>query len=745
MKFIITICLWTISLFSFGQNQLKVKVLDDNKEALNFATVYLENTTFGAITDNEGLVVFENIPSGDYKLQASYIGFLEQEKIISITENTQEVIEITLKKGVDVFEEVVVTGTQRENRISESPVKVEILSAKLFQKNPTPNLFQAVEMVNGVKPQLNCNVCNTGDIHINGMEGGYTMILIDGMPIVSGLSTVYGLMGIPNSITERVEIVKGPASALYGSEAMAGIINVITKNPLKNGNKISLEGQGSTWGEFTLDAGISKKFGKKTGMLLSGNYFKYNQIIDNNNDGFTDLTLQDRISIFNKWAIKRTDNRVANLALRYMQENRWGGETNWNETYRGSDQIYGESIYTKRFETILNYQLPLNENIFFQASYNWHDQNSAYGDTWFIANQHTAFGQLFWEKDISPTVHLMTGTALRYNQYNDNTPATENINKEFYPGAFAQTEWKPNSKNNLLVGLRYDYNINHGNIISPRLAYRFDVNKNNQFRLNLGTGFRTVYIFTEDHAALQGARDVVITEDLNPERSFNSVFNYILKVPNTNHYWQFDISGFYNYFTNKIVGDFDTDPNKIIYSNLDGNAVTRGVSLNVDYTNSMPLKVNLGVTYMNVFLNERNSTDEFEITEQIFAPRWSGNYLVSYTSAPIMMTFDLTGSYYGPMRLPILPNDFRPEYSPFYTTLNLKITKKMRHGVSLYAGLRNILNFVPENPIMRPFDPFDKLVDDPITNPNGYVFDPSYNYASLQGINGFFGVKWDLQ
>ena len=127
--------------------------------------------------------------------------------------------------------EVVITGTMKEVRKSDSPVPVEIITPKLFQKNPTPSLFDAVGMVNGVKPQINCSVCNTGDIHINGMEGPYTMILIDGMPIVSGLSTVYGLSGIPNSLVERIEIVKGPASSLYGSEAMGGIINVITKNP----------------------------------------------------------------------------------------------------------------------------------------------------------------------------------------------------------------------------------------------------------------------------------------------------------------------------------------------------------------------------------------------------------------------------------------------------------------------------------------------------------------------------------
>jgi outer membrane receptor for ferrienterochelin and colicins len=296
-----------------------------------------------------------------------------------------------------------------------------------------------------------------------------------------------------------------------------------------------------------------------------------------------------------------------------------------------------------------------------------------------------------------------------------------------------------------LVGLRYDYNVNHGNIVSPRIAYRFDVNKNNQFRINLGTGFRTVYIFTEDHAALSGARDVIITEDLNPERSFNSMLNYILKVPSNNHYLSFDFSAFYNYFTNKIVGDFDQNPNQIIYSNLNGNAVTRGLAFNIDYTNAFPLKVNVGVTLMDVFLNEENEDGVLERTDQLFASKWSGNYLVSYTAAPIALTFDLTGSFYGPMRLPIFPNDFRPEYSPAFTIMNLKVSKKLPYGINLYAGVRNILNFVPDSPILRPEDPFDRNVDDPVSNPNGYAFDPTYNYASLQGINGFFGVVWNLK
>ena len=131
------------------------------------------------------------------------------------------------------LDDIVITGTMRSVKLSESPVHVELYQKRFFTQNPSPNLFDALQLASGVRPQVNCNICATGDIHINGMEGPYTMILIDGMPIVSSLAATYGLMGIPNSIIERIEIVKGPASTLYGSEAMGGLINVILKKSQK--------------------------------------------------------------------------------------------------------------------------------------------------------------------------------------------------------------------------------------------------------------------------------------------------------------------------------------------------------------------------------------------------------------------------------------------------------------------------------------------------------------------------------
>ena len=167
------------------------------------------------------------------------------------------------------------------------------------------------------------------------------MILIDGLPLVSGLSSIYGLSGIPQSLIKQIEVIKGPASTLYGSEAIGGVINLITKLP-ENAYNFSIEAFTSSWGELNVDLGTKYNLKNSQG-LIGINYFNYSNPIDNNRDGFTDLTLQHRVSIFNK-----INTKSNTLAFRYFYEDRWGGQMNWNSSFRGGNEVYGESIYNKQ-------------------------------------------------------------------------------------------------------------------------------------------------------------------------------------------------------------------------------------------------------------------------------------------------------------------------------------------------------------------------------------------------------------
>ncbi|HTF28506.1 MAG TPA: TonB-dependent receptor, partial [Flavitalea sp.] len=512
--------------------------------------------------------------------------------------------ELYLSPSHASMSEVVVTGTMRTVQKTASPVPVEVYTPKFFLKNPSPTIFDALQMVNGVRPQLNCNVCNTGDIHMNGLEGPYTMVLIDGMPIMSSLASVYGLSGIPNSLVERIEIVKGPASSLYGSEAIGGLINVITKNPVK-APKLSVDISGTTWGELSADLGVKYKIGKKITGLLGINYFNFSNRVDKNNDNFTDITLQDRLSLFNKISWERKDNRQANVALRYITEDRWGGEMNWNKSFRGGDSVYGENVGTERFELIGNYELPVKEKIVFSYSLNDHRQRSAYGNKIFDADQRIAFGQLTWNKSIGIAHEFLLGLVSRYTFYDDNTTATfdttgsRNLpDKVFLPGIFLQDEIKLNERQLLLLGIRYDYDKRHGNIVTPRLAWKLSVGPNDIIRVNAGTGFRVVNLFTEDHAALTGAREVVIKNSLKPERSYNANINYIKKIYTGSWWLNLDLSAWYTYFTNRILPDYTTNTNQIIYDNLSGHSISKGVSLNTEMGLTNSLRGNVGVTFM---------------------------------------------------------------------------------------------------------------------------------------------------
>lgn len=726
--------------------------------------ITLLNTAFKTEADSLGYYKLENIPQGNYKIQVTSTGFKPITQRISVTENENLNLDFELKDNENELNEVVVSGTLKAVRRLESAVPVEVYSPVFFKKNPTPSIYEALQNINGVRPQLNCGVCNTGDIHINGLEGPYTLVLIDGMPIVSSLSTVYGLSGIPNSLVERIEIVKGPASSLYGSEAVGGLINIITKNPT-TAPVFSADYFTTTYFESNLDLGMKFNAGKKATSLLGINYFNYDQVIDKDHDNFTDVTLSERISVFNKWNFSRNNNRLFTIAARGMYEDRWGGDVRWEKKYRGGNEIYGESIYTKRGELIGSYQLPFEEKLMLSFSGNVHYQDSRYGTTSFIANQKIGFLQLTWDKKLERN-DLLAGIASRYTYYDDNTTATKEAESTWLPGVFVQDEITFSPKTQVLLGMRYDYNSIHGSIFTPRFAYRWKTNDNTIFRLNAGTGFRVVNLFTEDHAALTGSRDVVLKNDLKPEKSVNVNLNYIQKINFGNGtFMGIETTAFYTRFSNKIISDYETDPNKIIYDNIDGYALSQGISTNIDLNFPSGLKFIVGATVLDN-KNVENGVSQTPFLTENFTATWS----VSYKLEPLNLVLDYTGNVYSPMKLPLLSDwDPRSPKSPWYSIQNIQFTYTGWKNFEVYGGVKNLLNFTPKqnNPflISRANDPFDKNVEtsdgtqvgihgkvvpegqiiDTQNNPYGLTFDTTYVYGQNQTIRGFFGLRYTLK
>ena len=735
--FLINYCL------SAQNYSVKGVLYDTNNQPVEGAEIILNYDKIFK-SDLDGKFLIENIKISKVDLTIYLQGFAEQNFSL----------DFELKNEIDLgniyffqnkkLDEVVVSGTLKPVSKLNSQIPVEVYGKSFFKSNITPSVFESLQNINGVRPQLNCSVCNTGDIHINGQDGAYTMILIDGLPMVSGLSSVYGLSGIPQSLIEKIEVIKGPASAIYGSEAIGGLINIITKLP-EYSDKLSFETYYTGWGEKNFDLGYKYKFLKKINSMIGINYFNYSNPIDKNEDGFTDLSIQDRISIFNKINLKDKFS----IATRFYYEDRWGGELDWDPTFRGSNLKYGESIYTTRFELYGN--LDFNKNLKFQFSYNNHNQNSYYGLTFYDAKQADTFVQFLYNKSIS-LIDFTFGLSYRNTFYDDNSTATydEILNKNTpsktaIPGVFVQNELKFSEKNSILLGLRYDYNSLHKSIFTPRINYkRVSDDESSVIRVGVGSGFRVVNVFTEEHAALSGDRIVVFEEELRPEKSWNFNINYVKNIyTDSDIILEFDSSLFYTNFSNKIIPNYNLDPNKIIYKNLTNSSITRGGSLSLNSTFSSGLRINLGVTFLDNYI-DNIVKERPELTESFL-----GVWRVSYNIKSF--TIDYTGNVLGPMILPTLSDiDPRSNKSPLHSIQNIQLTNSISNGLQFYVGVKNLLDFVPaKNSIARPFDPFDKLVEFDSSgnvlqnsdNPYALTFDASHVYNSNQGIRVFAGLR----
>ena len=723
--------------FTFAQTIYGV-IKDSDSNLLFGATIYNSSNSKIGIADEMGVFSIESV-KGENKLFISYVGYTS--KIITLESTGDSINRGSIVLENDSLDEIVISGTLRQVSKLKSAVPIELYTANFFKATPKASFFEAIEGINGVRPQLNCNICNTGDIHINGQEGANTMVLIDGLPLVSGLSTVYGLSGIPQSLIKQVEVIKGPASTLYGSEAIGGVINLITKSP-ETVHPFNLDTFISSWGELNIDLGAKYTLKNSQG-LIGINYFNYSNPIDANEDGFTDLTLQHRISIFNKISTKKNS-----VAFRYFYEDRWGGEMNWNSDFRGGDEVYGESIYTSRIEIFGRYDH--SKNLFLQYSLNNHDQNSVYGTTSYNAIQTIGFIQGVFSKKVK-NHDVLLGATYRHTIYDDNTPATVERDKTALPGLFAQDQWTLSEYKTLLSGIRYDKNSIYGDIWTPRLNFKWaSKDESSILRLGFGTGYRVVNVFTEDHAALTGAREVVFTEAILPEKSWNTTINWNKKLyTKYGAILDLDFSVFKTAFSNRILPDYETNPNQIIYGNLDGKAITQGATVTINGMFANGLKINMGATFIDSKIINNNQTEYPFLTE-----KFSGNYQLNYTLYNPKITIDISGTVIGPMKLPLLGElDTRAPYSPIINIVNLQATYAIK-TIEVYAGIKNILDFKPaSNSIARAFDPFDSGVEFGANgqviatpnNPNALSFDPSYVYYSNQGINGFLGIRYHIK
>ncbi|MGB0862681.1 MAG: TonB-dependent receptor [Saprospiraceae bacterium] len=726
------------------------------EEAIPFATVSLKNTTIATTTNLEGFFELSNLENDTYELLISNVGYKSFYKKIDFNaSNSIDLGQISLQEDIFGLTEVVVTGTMKETFVGDSPIKVDVITSKYLEQTVSPtNLVEAIQMVNGVQEVTACGVCFTNSISINGLPGPYTAVLIDGAPMFGNLASVYGLNGIPTTIIDRFEVIKGPSSTLYGSEAVAGVINIITKKP-ENQPLVAVDIMGTSHLESFGNLSFSPRIGDYYG-TIGLNYAYIDNFDDKNGDGFSDVINMDRVSIFTKWQKKRTDKKQSTIAAKLYYEDRRNGVEAFltdraYQELRGDDAVYGESIYTNRLEVFGKYELPTNENLTLNYSYSYHDQDSYYGSDNYLATQHIGFTNFVWNKIIG-NHDLLGGLTLRYQYYDDNTVATtlngkNQADNQFIPGVFLQDEWLLSDKFTTLLGARLDHYDEHGLIFAPRVNLKYKPEPWTTFRLNFGTGFRVVNLFTEDHAFISGNRSVEILEDLEPESSYNLSlnFNHIFNIKNTQG--SLDVDAYYTYFQNAIFPDYN-DPTKIIYANSDGFAVTRGISLSLNQQFGFPLSYNIGFNLQEAFQTETNNNGDKVSTDIEFAPSWSSVASLSYKIKPIKLDIAYTINFTGQMQLPEVFDldangnpleEARPTTSEPFAFQNLQITKTLKKDWKVFVGIQNLFNYTQQtSPLIGYNDPNNAVGFSP-------YFDTSYAYAPIHGREIYIGVKWNYK
>ncbi len=771
MKYLLFLLLFNCSLSIAAQTgNVAGRLVNSDQEAIFGATAALwvgdSLTGHWATSDWEGYFEITDVPYGTYRLKTSYVGFKGHQEHIVLAADQLELGLLHLSVGQ--LEEVVVRADTIAGLSCCNPVccAPNILASTVATKfivdpdilnkiNSPTNLVEALTLVSGVQEEVACGVCFTNTISINGLPGQYTAVLIDGTPMYGNLAAVYGLNGIPTTMIERIEITKGPSSTIFGSEAVAGVINIITKNPREE-PLISLDIRGTSHLESFNNISIAQTWDKWSSMVgVSHAYVGSNH--DDNGDGFGDLINLDRVSVFAKLTKKRPKNRRLSLFARYYYEDRRNGVEEFVEgrnylRLRGDEEIYGESIFTQRWEALGTYDLPTEEYLKLDYSFSGHYQDSYYGTDHYVATQYVGFTNFNWNK-YHKGHGITAGLTLRYQYYDDNTIATQDSlaetlgDHQFIPGVYLQDAWDISRKVAVLYGCRLDYYQNHGFIPAPRFNLKYQPSTWSTFRLNTGTGFRVVNLFTEDHAFVTGNRQVEIAEALQPERSYNASLNF-------NHIFAWgkskgsiNVDAFYTYFSNAIFPDY-SDANKIVYKNLEGYAQTRGFSASYSQEMVFPLSWSLSGNLQWASQTGKNERGQWTTTPLEYAPLYTANWTIQYDYRPWALTFSYSGNLTGTMTLPEvfdvdaqgLPRSTaRPTTSQPFSIHGFQVTKLFpKQQLTIYAGAQNLLDYRQQlSPLVGYNDP---------NSAAGFstYFDTAYAYSPIHGREFYLGIRWQF-
>lgn len=324
-----SILLLVLAFAVYGQNAtLSGKVSDDAGEPLGAASIALEGANLGVITDQDGSFTIERIPAGTYLVKVNFLGYLSVSEKVSFEAGQSVEKNFSLLEDALNMEAVVVSGTRYEQDRVNNPVVVNVVDYKLLNATQAIAISEGLNFQPGVRVETNCQNCGFTQVRLNGLEGAYSQILINSRPIFSALNSVYGLDQIPSNIVEQVEVVRSGGSALYGSNAIGGTINIITKEPLENvwefrSNTALIDGDALDL-TFNLNGSIVNE-NLTSGLTFYG-MSRNRDGYDANGDGFTELVQLENTVLGAKAFFKPGDYSKISIDFSALNEYRRGGD-----------------------------------------------------------------------------------------------------------------------------------------------------------------------------------------------------------------------------------------------------------------------------------------------------------------------------------------------------------------------------------------------------------------------------------
>ena len=748
-----------VSMSSYAVNPIKEGnmiaghvIVKGTEESIPFATVMILGTNRGAVSNEEGQFEFRKLAAGKYTLRVQVMGYKTQEKTITVSAEATSVVHFQMEEVSFTTDEVVVSANRNEVSRKAAPVVVNVMSAKLFETVNSTDLAKSLNFQSGLRVENNCQNCGFPQVRINGLEGPYSQILINSRPIISALSGVYGLEQIPVNMIERVEVVRGGGSALFGANAVGGTINIITKDPINNSFQVAStmsNMNGKSWEQY-MGGNVSLVAKDNSyGIALYETYRNRNPY-DADGDGFSELGKLN-MNTFGMRAYYRP-NYFSRINVEYHTT---------NEFRRGGNKFNlqpHEADITEQTKHIINsggvsYDRYWGEKhkMSVYGSVQHTDRNSYYGAqkdmnaygktndlTWVVGGMYV--GNM--DRCLFAPATFTGGVEYQSNSLHDvMTGYHRDMQQDVrIAGGFVQNEWRLN-RWTMLVGARLDkHNLIDHPIFSPRVNFLYKPSDNLQARLTYSTGFRAPQAYDEDlHVTAVGGEGVQIrlADGLREERSnsFSGSVDWSFPMG----HWQSNIllEGFYtdlhHVFVLEDIGE-DQNGDKIKERRNGSGAKVYGVNLDAKVAHEREAQLQLGFTVQRSRYNRAevwtSEGEEEQTTKRM--PRTPDYYgYFTFTSAPLKnFDFSLSGTYTGKMIVPHMAGYIeksRMEHTPQFMDLNLKLNYtfvlKDHIKMQVNGGVQNI------------FNSFQKDLD------KGEFRDAGYFYGPTQPRTYFVGIK----